>query len=135
MKIAIMLKTDPTLVVHARDFMANCRGQVLCATYHGTKYLLANVYLHADGDVAGNQEVLDWLLPHIATAYDALVIVGGGLNAHAGWAPGLSVASRPVCDQLTEFLSTAGLHKYAPTPDVPTWVSSRGYSGTLNHLM
>ena len=79
---------------------------------------------HAYGDVAGNQEALDWLLPHIATAYDALVIVGGGLNANAGWASGLSVASGPVCDQLTEFLSTAGLHRCAPTPDVPTWVSS-----------
>ena len=59
MGVAIMLKKDPTLVVHAQNFMANCRGQVLCATYHDTKYLLANVYLHANGDVAGNQEVLD----------------------------------------------------------------------------
>ena len=98
MGVAIMLKKDPTLVVHTQDFMASCRGQVLCATYHGTKYLSANVYLHADGDVAGNQEVLDWLLPHIATAYDALVIVGVDLNANAGWASGLSVASGPVCD-------------------------------------
>ena len=78
MGVAIMLKKDPTLVVHAQDFMVNYRSLVLCVTYLGTKYLLANVYLHADGDVAGNQEVLDWLLPHITTTYDALVIVVGG---------------------------------------------------------
>ena len=63
--------------------MANCRGQVLCATYHDTKYLLANVYLHANGDVAGDQKMLDRLLPHIATAYDALMIVEENLNANA----------------------------------------------------
>ena len=98
MGLAVMLKKDPTLVAHARDFMVNCRSQVLCVTYHGTKYLLANVYLHADGNVTGNQEVLDWLLPHIATMHDALTIVGGDLNANAGWAPSLSAASRLVCD-------------------------------------
>ena len=57
---------------------------MLCATYHDTKYLLANVYLHANGDVAGNQKMLDRLLPHIATAYDALMIVEENPNANAG---------------------------------------------------
>ena len=60
MGLAVMLKKDPTLVVHAQDFMFNCRSQVLCLTYHGTKYLLATVYLHADGNVTCNQKVLDW---------------------------------------------------------------------------
>ena len=135
MGLAVMLKKDPTLTVHAQDYMVNCRSQVLCVSYHGVKYVLANVYLHANGDVSGNQEVLDWLLPHFAMAHDAQTIVGGDFNANAGWAPGLSVASGPVCDQLTDFLSTADLYRCAPTPDVPIWVSGRGYSGALDHFL
>ena len=87
MGLAVMLKKDPSLIVHAQDYMVNCRSQVLCVSYHGVKYLLANVYPHANGNVSGNQEVLDWLLPHFAMAHDAQTAVGGDFNANAGPRP------------------------------------------------